>query len=57
MGGGWLQLGEKVEFSEELVKEAIQKAETLTVEQLQNLTQYSQLAPSLNYRFVGHKVG
>lgn len=49
MGGGGLKLGEKVEFSEELVKEAIQKAETLTPQQLENLTQYSQLVPSLNY--------
>jgi uncharacterized protein YneF (UPF0154 family) len=49
MGGGWLQLGEKVEFSQELLKEAIQKAETLTPQQLENLTQFSQLVPSLNY--------
>jgi len=49
MDKGMLNLGEKMEFSEDLIKEAIQKAETLTPEQLQNLQQYSQLAPSLNY--------
>jgi len=49
MGGGWLKLGEKVEFSEELIKEALQKAEKLTPQQLENLTQYSQLVPSLIY--------
>lgn len=49
MGGRWLQLGEKMEFSQEMLNEAVQKAETLTPEQLQNLTQYSQLVPALNY--------
>ena len=49
MDKGMLNLGEKMEFSEDLIKEAVQKAETLTPEQLQNLQQYSQLAPSLNY--------
>lgn len=48
-GGNWLQLGETLEFSEEMINEAIQKAETLTLQQLQNLTQYSHLVPSLNY--------
>jgi len=49
MGKVMLNLGEKMEFSEDLIKEAVQKAETLTPEQLQNLQQYSELAPSLNY--------
>ncbi len=49
MGGQGLKLGQAVEFSEELLKEAIQKAETLTSQQLENLTQFSQLVPSLNY--------
>ncbi len=49
MGGGVLKLGEKIEFSEDLIKEAVQKAETLTPEQLQNLQQYSQLVSPLNY--------
>jgi len=49
MGGGWLNLGQTLEFSENLIKEAIQKAETLTPEQLENLTQYSQLVPDLIY--------
>jgi len=48
-GGGWLKLGEKVEISEDLIQEAIEKAENLSPEQLQNLTQYSQLVPSLGY--------
>jgi hypothetical protein len=47
MGDRWLNLGEKVEFSEVLLKEAIGKAKTLTPEQLQNLTQFSQLVPSI----------
>jgi len=49
MGGGWLKLGESLEFSEDLIKEGIEKAENLTPEQLENLTQYSQLVPFLNY--------
>jgi hypothetical protein len=48
-GNGLLSLGEQLEFSEDLLKEAISEAETLTPEQLQNLTQFSQLIPSLNY--------
>ena len=47
MGNRWLNLGEKVEFSESLLKEAIEKAKDLTPDQLQNLTQFSQLVPSL----------
>ena len=49
MGGSWLKLGENLEISGDLIKEAIEKAETLSPEQLENLTQYSQLVPSLNY--------
>ena len=49
IGGGWLNLGESLEFSEDLIKRAIEKAETLTPEQLANLIQYSQLVPSLIY--------
>jgi len=49
MGEGWLNLGQTLEFSQDLIKEAIDKAETLTPEQLENLTQYSQLVPSLIY--------
>lgn len=48
-GGRWLNLGEEVEISESLLKEAIEKAKTLSSEQLQNLEQYSQLLPTLNY--------
>ncbi|MFQ6049895.1 MAG: hypothetical protein ACE5J0_02555 [Candidatus Paceibacterales bacterium] len=48
MGGGWLKLGEKLEISGNLIKEAIEKAENLSPEQLENLTQYSQLVPSLD---------
>ena len=49
LGGRWLELGETLEISEDLLKEGIEKAEDLSPEQLQNLTQYSQLVPSLNY--------
>lgn len=49
LGGRWLKLGETLEFSENLLKEALAKAEKLTPEQLTNLTQYSQLVPALNY--------
>lgn len=49
MGGGWLELGEQLEISENLVKEAIEESENLSPEDLENLTQYSQLVPSLNY--------
>ena len=47
MGDRWLNLGENIEFSETLLKEAIGKAKDLTPEQLQNLTQFSQLVPTL----------
>jgi len=47
MGDRWLNLSEKVEFSESLLKEAIEKAKDLTPAQLQNLTQFSQLVPTL----------
>ena len=47
MGDRWLNLGENIEFSETLLKEAIGKAKDLTPEQLQNLTQFSQLVPNL----------
>jgi uncharacterized protein YneF (UPF0154 family) len=48
-GDYWLKVGQKLTFSEELIKEAIEKAQTLTQEQLQNLTQYAKLVPELNY--------
>ncbi len=48
-GNFWLKVGQKLTFSEELIKEAIEKAQQLTPEQLQNLTQYSKLVPELNY--------
>lgn len=48
-GDFWLKVGQKLTFSEELIKEGIEKAQQLTPEQLQNLTQYSQLVPELNY--------
>ena len=47
MGNKWLNLGEELEFSEVLIKEAIEKAKDLSPEQLQNLTQFSQLVPTL----------
>jgi len=48
-GDYWLQVGQKLTFSEELIKEAIEKAQTLTQQQLQNLAQYVKLVPELNY--------
>jgi|YelNatPaOPRAMG01_1025707.scaffolds.fasta_scaffold09233_9 hypothetical protein len=48
-GDYWLKVGQKLSFSEELIKEAIEKAKSLTPEQLQNLTQYAKLVPELNY--------
>jgi len=45
-GDRWLNLGEKVTFSEELIAEAINMAQQLTPEQLENLQQYSALVPS-----------
>jgi len=48
-GDYWLKIGQKVTFSEELIKEAIQKAQNLTPEQLENLSQYAKLVPELNY--------
>lgn len=41
-GDNWLDLGEKVSFSEELIKEAVEKSRQLTDEQLENLKQYSE---------------
>ncbi|KPJ71861.1 hypothetical protein AMJ50_00020 [Parcubacteria bacterium DG_74_3] len=49
MGGGWLKLGQELEISEDLLQESIEKAKNLSPEQLENLEQYSQLVPSLNY--------
>jgi len=49
IGEKWLDLGEKLEISEDLIKEAIEESENLSPEQLKNLEQYSQLVPSLNY--------
>jgi hypothetical protein len=44
-----LTSGEKIEFSNSLIKDAISQAQKLTVNQLHNLEQYSRLVPSLNY--------
>ena len=38
---GWLQLGETVEVSESLIDEAIEEANNLSQDQLQNLSQYT----------------
>ena len=46
-GDRLLQLGEKVSFSEEMIKEAISKAQQLTPQQLENLKQYSALVYNL----------
>jgi len=42
-----LELGEKISFSENLITEAIDRAQQLTPEQLENLQQYSALVPLL----------
>lgn len=42
-----LKVGQKITFSEGIIKEAIEQAQKLTSEQLQNLTQYSQLVSDL----------
>jgi hypothetical protein len=49
IGDYWLKVGQKLTFSEDLIKEAIGKAQTLTPEQLQSLSQYAKLVPELNY--------
>jgi len=46
-GERFLQLGEELEFSVTDIENAIEKAEQLTEEQLNNLTQYAQLVPGL----------
>jgi len=43
LGSGWLELGQEVEFSLELIEEAIERSADLSQQQLDNLTQYSQL--------------
>ena len=48
-GSQMLHLGEVINFPESLIKEAIAEAQKLTDAQLQNLTQYAQLVPSLSY--------
>jgi len=49
IGASWLNLGQTLEFSENLIKEAIDNSANLSQTQLNNLTQYSQLVLSLNY--------
>lgn len=46
-GDRLLALGEKISFSADLIKEAINKAQQLSSEQLENLKQYSELVPLL----------
>lgn len=43
IGDEWLTIGQKISFSEDLIKEGINKAQQLTPEQLENLKQYSAL--------------
>ena len=43
LGSGWLELGQEVEISVELIEEAINSSAELSPEQLDNLTQYSEL--------------
>ena len=49
IGNRWLKLGEKLDISKNLIEQAIGAAENLTPRQLEDLTQYSSLVPSLNY--------
>ena len=49
LGSRWLKLGEKMNISKSLIEQAIGAAKNLTPSQLENLTQYSSLVPSLNY--------
>ncbi|MBC7074336.1 hypothetical protein H5T58_03105 [Candidatus Parcubacteria bacterium] len=49
IGGYWLFLGEKISFSEQLIKEAIDHALSLTPIQIEHLNQMAQAVPSLNY--------
>ncbi len=42
-GNQWLELSQELEFSKELIEEAIRKAENLSLNQLENLSQYSNL--------------
>lgn len=46
-GDFWLQVGQRLTFSEEMIKEAINQSLQLTPEQLQNLTQYTALVSGL----------
>ena len=46
-GEQWLGLGEKVSFSEDLIREAVENSRQLTQEQLANLQQYSAQVSSL----------
>ena len=41
---GWLQLGETVEVPQELIDEAVEEAQQLNQDQLQNLSQYTSLS-------------
>jgi hypothetical protein len=47
MGYRWLKVGEEVGFSEDLIQEALNKAQSLTPVQIQNLSQFVPLVPSL----------
>lgn len=49
LGDRWLNLSENVTISKNLIKEAIESSRQLTPSQLENLTQYAALVPSLNY--------
>jgi hypothetical protein len=48
MGYRWLQLGEEITFSADLIQRAINQAQNLTPAQIQNLSQYVPLVPSLS---------
>jgi hypothetical protein len=49
IGDRWLALGEKISISKDLIEEAINHSKELTKQELENLTQYASLVPSLSY--------
>lgn len=48
-GSHGLEIGEKVSFSKDLIKEAVNASQNLNQQQLNNITQYANQVPSLNY--------
>ena len=49
LGKRWLNLGEEMSISKDLIREAINSSQELTEIELENLTQFSALVPALEY--------